>query len=175
MGQLLQSPRCIRGEAIVGQQSLQHANSTSRLDTVRFALSSACADPSSWVWKAKRSSAQRNSTTPSDGGCKLRKRPQAIESKSKVIRFSSDGRDCDNHVVSLNGSATACASDVTVGISGHGFLIASDSLTKHPSGPGMQPIKACQSHCHQTRILVTNRSIPLFPFPHPRSRPSHSA
>ena len=45
------------------------------------------------------------------------------------------------HTVSLNGSATACAADVTIGISGHGFFMASESLTTHPSGPGMQPIK----------------------------------
>lgn len=48
-------------------------------------------------------------------------------------------RDVLGHVVVLSGSAAASASDVIVGISGHGFLIASDSLTKHPSGPGMQP------------------------------------
>ena len=33
----------------------------------------------------------------------------------------------------------ACASNAIVAISGHGFLIASDSLTKHPLGPGIQP------------------------------------
>ena len=45
------------------------------------------------------------------------------------------------HTVSLNGSATASAADVTIGISGHGFFMASESLTTHPSGPGMQPIR----------------------------------
>lgn len=47
--------------------------------------------------------------------------------------------DVLDHVVALNGCAAVCASDVIVGISGHGFLIASDSLTRQPSGPGIQP------------------------------------
>ena len=47
--------------------------------------------------------------------------------------------DVLDHVVALNDYAAVCASDVIVGISGHGFLIASDSLTRQPSGPGIQP------------------------------------
>ena len=47
--------------------------------------------------------------------------------------------DVLDHVVALSGCAAVCASNVIVGISGHGFLIASDSLTRQPSGPGIQP------------------------------------
>lgn len=43
------------------------------------------------------------------------------------------------HAVALNGCAPVCASDVIGGMFGHGFLIASDSLTKHPLGPAIQP------------------------------------
>ena len=54
-------------------------------------------------------------------------------------------RACDigyvYHTVSLSVSVTASAADVTIGISGHGFFMASESLTKHPSGPAMQPTK----------------------------------
>lgn len=32
---------------------------------------------------------------------------------------------------------------------GHGFLIASDSLTKHPSGPAIQPAKKRQKYAHR--------------------------
>lgn len=39
----------------------------------------------------------------------------------------------------LNGSATICALDIISDISGQGFLIASEILTRQPSGPGMQP------------------------------------
>ena len=43
-----------------------------------------------------------------------------------------------DHAVTL-GVWAARPSDVIVDMFGHGFLIASDSLTKHPSGPGIQP------------------------------------
>ena len=43
------------------------------------------------------------------------------------------------NVIDLHGCTAIRASDVIVGISGHGFLIASDSLTRHPLGPGIQP------------------------------------
>ena len=48
-------------------------------------------------------------------------------------------RNCQACHVFLNGSVTASAVGVIPGIPGHGFLIASDSLTKHPSGPGIDP------------------------------------
>lgn len=32
---------------------------------------------------------------------------------------------------------------------GHGFLIASDSLTKHPSGPAIQPAKKRQKYAQR--------------------------
>lgn len=53
-----------------------------------------------------------------------------------------------DHVVALNGSAGARFPDVTIDISGHGFLIASDSLTKHPSGPGMEPERTISNLNH---------------------------
>lgn len=31
------------------------------------------------------------------------------------------------------------------GMFGHGFLMASDNLTKHPSGPAMQPAKSVRT------------------------------
>ena len=43
------------------------------------------------------------------------------------------------NVVDLHDCTAVCVSDVTVGMFGHGFLIASDNLTRHPSGPGIQP------------------------------------
>ena len=45
-----------------------------------------------------------------------------------------------NQAAALSGSTTDCAPDVMSGISGHGFLIASESFTRHPSGPGTQPM-----------------------------------
>lgn len=45
-----------------------------------------------------------------------------------------------DQVVALKGAVTDSAASVTSGISGQGFLMASDSLIGHPSGPGMQPV-----------------------------------
>ena len=74
-------------------------------------------------------------------------------------------RCCDEgqiyHTVSLNGSATACAADVTIGISGHGFFMASESLTTHPSGPGMQPMRLVSLAKQWWEGLVADRSIQL--------------
>lgn len=68
-------------------------------------------------------------------------------------------RSCDDgqvyHTVSLNVSATASAADVTIGISGHGFFMASESLTTHPSGPGMQPFNTTIPFSSSTFITLT--------------------
>ena len=73
------------------------------------------------------------------------------------------------HTVSLNGSATACAADVTIGISGHGFFMASESLTTHPSGPGIQPTKLVSLAKQWWEGLVADRSIQLSLSPRPLS------
>ena len=73
------------------------------------------------------------------------------------------------HTVSLNGSATACAADVSIGISGHGFFMASESLTTHPSGPGIQPIRLVSLAKPRLEGLVADRSIQLSLSPRPLS------
>ena len=80
------------------------------------------------------------------------------------------------HVVTLDDSTFACASDVTVGISGHGFLIASDSLTKHPEGPGIEPGKTISTfNLNRGRGLSKKyRSVPQFPSRRQLSPPLHS-
>lgn len=40
--------------------------------------------------------------------------------------------------------AAGCSKSGSTATFGHGFLIASDSLTKHPSGPAIQPAKKRQ-------------------------------
>lgn len=42
--------------------------------------------------------------------------------------------------------AAGCSRSGSTVTFGHGFLIASDSLTKHPSGPAIQPAKKCQKN-----------------------------
>ena len=80
------------------------------------------------------------------------------------------------HVVTLDGSTFACASDVTVGISGHGFLIASDSLTKHPAGPGIEPEETISTlNLNRGRGFSKKyHSTPQFPSRRQLSPPLHS-
>lgn len=44
-------------------------------------------------------------------------------------------------------SAVGCSRSGSTVTFGHGFLIASDSLTKHPSGPAIQPAKKVSEKC----------------------------
>lgn len=80
-------------------------------------------------------------------------------------------------VVDLHGCTTVCVSDVTVGISGHGFLIASDNLTRHPSGPGIQPGETISTFdWNRGRgVFKKYHSIPQCPFRHRPSPPSRFA
>ena len=78
--------------------------------------------------------------------------------------------DLLDHVVALNELAAACAPDVIVGISGHGFLIASDSLIKHPSGPGIQPERTISDLSHGQGIAKKYHSAPQCPSRHQLSR-----
>lgn len=65
-----------------------------------------------------------------------------------------------DHVVALNRFVAACAPDVIVAISGHGFLIASDSLTKHPSAPGIQPGDTISNLNHGQGVSKRYHSAP---------------
>lgn len=53
--------------------------------------------------------------------------------------MQSRNTSLNNYSVARRGSATACADGGLVGISGHGFLMASCNLTIHLSGPLIQP------------------------------------
>lgn len=44
------------------------------------------------------------------------------------------------YVVALSGSVTVSSADVISGICGHGFLMASESLTRQFFGPAMHPV-----------------------------------
>lgn len=77
-----------------------------------------------------------------------------------------------------------CSRSGSIVTFGHGFLIASDSLTKHPSGPAIQPAKNCQKHAHgprkreqkaEDKRKYPNHSAQLCPSHHQPSSPSHSA
>lgn len=83
--------------------------------------------------------------------------------------------DLLDHVVAPNVSAGARVPDIIMGVSGHGFLIASDSLTKHPSGPGIQPENTVSNLNHGRGMLKKNHIAPRYPFRHQLSRPSHFA
>lgn len=77
--------------------------------------------------------------------------------------------------------AAGCSRSGSTVTFGHGFLIASDSLTKHPSGPVIQPAKKCQKNSHHAcknkqsnRKKGPNHSAQLFPSHHQPSSLSHS-
>ena len=63
------------------------------------------------------------------------------------------------------GSPTACTFGAIVDMSGHGFLIASDSLTKHPVGPGIQPEEQFNIGT-AAKGAQTYHSAPRCPFRH---------
>ena len=72
---------------------------------------------------------------PSQSGARFGSR----DACTVTLVISHQVSDVFYHVVALSACVAICASDVIVGMFGHGFLIASDSLTKHPSGPAIQP------------------------------------
>jgi hypothetical protein len=146
---------------MLAAEMLQDADSTLRLITIKSAIASACADHSTGIGKRREhllDGLRQLGLTRAVRSATARK-PSSLKSKSKRNLPSVSNRGCHDHVVSRNGSATACASDVIGDISGHGFLIASDSLTKHPSGPGMQPVGLVRVKFHHTQIMITYQSI----------------
>lgn len=163
--------RCTRLQMILAAEMLQDADSTLRLITIKFAIASACANHSTGIGKRRDhllNGLRQLGLTRTVSSATARE-PSSLRSKSKRSLPCVSDRGCEDHVISRNGSATACASDVIGGISGHGFLIASDSLTKHPSGPGMQPVGVVRVKCHHTQILVTYQSKQQYPSLHPPS------
>ena len=79
----------------------------------------------------------------------------------------------DTQAVVCTGSATGCGAGSRATF-GHGFLIASDSFTKQPSGPGIHPAMFV-SIWHGTELRESYRSAPLVPSHHPPSVPSRFA
>ena len=93
------------------------------------------------------------------------------------LLLSNELGDVPYNVIDVHGCTALCVSDVTVGISGHGFLIASDNLTRHPSGPGIQPEEMISTpDWNRGRgISKTYHSTPQCPFRHRPSPPSRFA